>query len=173
MSSSLLRTKNSTKLLKKLLQRSGDWQSDAATDDKKTSKKRPRETQEPTLSVQPLSKKEVMQQHIQTILKVDGIMKRPPTSSKNKNKNKKPRLDRAIDFLDREQEHRTSKRQEAKANMVVGAARSSATQSHTVHQPTLTKRLEKEQAKEKKKQQLQKLAARMQLVKKGKKKRSK
>jgi hypothetical protein len=171
MSSSLLRTKNSTKLLKKLLQRSNDWQGDPSADDNngKPSKKRQRETQEEP--VQQLEKEEIVQRHIQSILKVDDIMKRPPTKAKNKNK--KSKLDRATDFLDRERLHRTSKRLDAKANMVVGAARGSAVQNHTVHQPTFTKTLKKQLAKEKKNQQLQKLAAKMQLAKQKNKKLSK
>ena len=174
--SSLLKTKNSTKLVKRFLQRTSDWHisstatNTAATtskrknsqDDaekKRQSKKRKRqlEAQLAADAAPAVDEGEIVERHIQTLLSVDATMQRPPTKSLKKRPHKKSNMETSLKRLDRDHRHLRKQRLQAKAMAPVGSGRSSAVQSRTIHVRTHNKKDHEKQTKEQSLQRIAKL----------------
>lgn len=159
--SSLLRTKNSSKLVKKFLQRTNEWQTD------EPSKKKRKRLHDTSTSKRVVDEEQIVQQHIQTLLTMDYTMKRPPVKSLQKNPDKQSKIDISMRRLEREAENDKKKKKTATSILVMGSSRSSAAESHVVHEPTYNK---KHHTKEQKKRHLENLAR---VLKKSSKKKSK
>ena len=103
--SSLLKTKNSSKLVKRFLQRTADWETQLHDDEKaatsksaKVAKKRKRDNAlvntSHTQQNKTVSEEEIVNRHIKTLLDMDATMNDPPTKAKKRRK--KTNIQRAV-----------------------------------------------------------------------------
>lgn len=166
--SSLLRTKNSTKLVKRFLQRTSEYHAPASDNNNTNkkedkSKKRKRQQLEESSPAAPVSQDNILQRHIQTLLGMDQTMSRPPTKALKRNKFKETNMEATMQRIEKEQKQEAKEIEKAKKT-VVGNARCNFQQHAIVHEPTFDKR---RYAKEKKEKSLKKIAK---LLKKTQKK---
>jgi len=160
--SSLLRTKNQGKLVKRLLQRSADWhaapkvENEKANTKSKKGKKRKHNQMIPPGDHKPASEEEIIQRHIATLLEGDSTMRRPPTKSMKRNPHKKSNAEVALNRVEK-QDRQASKQREKAKTAVQGSSRSTAVQSQVVHEPTFNKKRHEKAKKEAEHQRIAKL----------------
>ena len=189
MSSSLLKTKNSTKLVKRFLQRTSDWHTGTATDKSNNSeedaaiarqnkkRKRKLEAQAALDAAPAVDQDEIVERHIQTMLSVDATMRQPPTKSMKKNKQlphkkrKSPNMELTLKRLVREDRLQSKERKLVQKMAPAGSSRSSAAQSRTIHVRTFNKVDHEKQTKEQSLKRIAKLLKKREINQKVKRKR--
>lgn len=192
MSSSLLKTKNSTKLVKRFLQRTSDWHTntatntascghpnsdeDAATARRNKKRQRQLEAQAVADATPAVNQEEIVERHVQTMLSVDATMRQPPTKSMKKNKQlphkkrKSPNMEVTLKRLVREDKQQSKQRKLVQKMLPAGSSRSSAAQSRTIHVRTFNKVDHAKQAKEQSLKRIAKLLKQREINQKVKRK---
>lgn len=152
---SLLRTKNSTKLVKKFLRRTTDWHTGSEDQEEAAAKNNKRKRQDEHL-YKPASEDDILQSHIQRMIATDRTISRPPTKALKKNKHKKSNFEGTLKRLEKE-DIQSSKAKEKAKEIMVGNARSNFQQQKIMHERTFNKRIYVQEQKQKRLKKIAKL----------------